>query len=47
MVPALIAGLGEHAAWRYIEFFTRQYPQPEHAASLCTRVSSHGATAVD
>ena len=26
LIPALIANEGERASWRYVEFFTVQYP---------------------
>ena len=38
MIPALIAEAGDQAAWRYIDFFTVQYPQPQHPPGLCQSV---------
>jgi hypothetical protein len=43
VVPALIADLGDEAAWRCVEFFHRQYPQPAHAAGLSPGLPSPGA----
>jgi hypothetical protein len=35
MVPALIADLGDPAAWRYIEFLAANIRNPNTRPSLC------------
>jgi hypothetical protein len=35
VVPAIIADLGEEAAWRYVEFFTANIRNPTHTPGLC------------
>jgi hypothetical protein len=39
LVPALITELGEQASWRYVELFTANIRNPEHAPRLCSHVS--------
>ena len=34
VVPALIADLGDEAAWRYVEFFAANIRQPQHPPRL-------------
>jgi hypothetical protein len=37
VVPALIADLGDEAAWRYVEFFTANIRNPHTRRALCPR----------
>jgi hypothetical protein len=47
LVPALITAAGDAAGWRYVEFFTANIRNPQHAARLCAGVRPvlRGATA--